>query len=161
MAAVISPSETLLEMDLKAPALRCGEFEGRWRHVATAWPYSILAITAAARPMAPVEYVFRFECSGYRQIPVTGRPWDLSTNKPLPFDRWPTGRNILPSVFRPEWRGGECLYLPCDRLSIEGHPNWLAQHPARLWDASRGIICYLEQLNELLTSNDYSGTRSP
>jgi hypothetical protein len=160
MAAVISPSEALLEMDLKTPALRCGEFDGRWRHVTTTWPYAIFTVTAAPRPNAPAEYAFRFECSGYRQLPITGRPWDLCSNKPLPFDQWPTGRSILPSIFRPEWKGGECLYLPCDRLSIEGHPNWLAQYPTRLWDTSRGIICYLEQLHDLLTSNDYSGTRS-
>ena len=73
---------------------------------------------------------------------------------------WPYGRVIVPSVFRPEWRQGLCLYLPCDRLSFEGHVNWSNEHPARLWNPERGIVCYLEQLYELLTSKDYTGTRS-
>ncbi len=161
MAAVMSPSEALLEMDLKAPAFRCGEVEGRWRHATTSWPHSVVIVTAAPRPNAPAEYGFRFECSGYRQMPVTGQPWDLAANAPLAADRWPTGRSILPSVFRPEWKRGRCVYLPCDRLSIEGHPTWINEHPPRLWNASRGIVCYLEQLYELLNSNDYTGTRRP
>jgi hypothetical protein len=159
MTTVRSPSEALLEMDLKSPAFRCGELEGRWRHVTTTWPHSVIAITAASRSNAPADYVFRFECSGYRQTPVTGQPWDLGANAPLPADRWPNGRSIIPSVFRPEWKSGCCIYLPCDRLSIEGHPNWLSEHPARLWDPARGMVCYLEQLHELLTSKDYTGTR--
>jgi hypothetical protein len=160
MVAVISPSQVLLEMDLKAPAFRCGEIERRWRHVSTAWPRSIITVAAAPRPNAPEEYAFCFECSGYRQTPVTGQPWDTAASAPLAATRWPTGRQIVPSVFRPEWKAGSCVYLPCDRLSLEGHPNWLNQHPARLWNPARGIICYLEQLHELLNSNDYTGARS-
>jgi len=55
------------------------------------------------------------------------------------------------------WKNAECLYLPCDRMSIEGHPNWQHEHPSRLWNPERGIICYVEQLHDLLNSNDYSG----
>jgi len=159
MLPVKSPSEALLKMDLEAPAFRCGEIEERWRLITTVWPHATIAVTAAPRPNAPTEYEFRFECSGYRQTPATGQPWDTGTNMPLPADRWPTGRAIVPSIFRPEWKNGTCIYLPCDRLSIEGHPNWLSDHPAQLWDTTRGIVCYLEQLHELLTSNDYTGTR--
>jgi hypothetical protein len=49
------------------------------------------------------------------------------------------------------------LYLPCDRMSIEGHDNWRNEHPNRLWQPDRGIICYLEQLNGLFFESDYSG----
>jgi hypothetical protein len=94
---------------------------------------------------------------GYRPNPVTAQPWNLKDHTALPGAQWPTGRSIVPSVFRPEWKQGHCLYLPCDRMSIEGHDNWRNEHPSRLWQPARGIICYLEQLHELFYQSDYSG----
>lgn len=157
MNILVPPGLILLEQDLTAPEFRCGEVEGRWRHVHIAWPYAVIAVCSPARPRSPTEYGFRFECSGYRQIPVTAQPWDIGTNSPLPPGRWPTGTSIVPSVFRPGWKQGQCLYLPCDRMSIEGHDQWQTQHPSRLWQPSRGIICYLEQVYELLNQSDYTG----
>ncbi len=157
MNIVVPPDRTLLEQDLAAPGIRCGEIEGRWRHVATSWPYVIFGLAAPTRPNAPLEYGFRFECSGYRQVPATAQPWNIEANQPLPPPRWPKGGPIVSSVFRPEWRQGQCLYLPCDRLSIEGHPNWRNEHPSRLWQPQRGLICYLEQLHDLFFQGDYSG----
>jgi hypothetical protein len=157
MNAVLPPDRALFEQDLVAPEFRCGEIEGRWRHVATCWPYAIIAVSAPERPNAPKEYGFRFECSGYRQNPATGQPWDLDANTPLPASRWPTGNAIFTSVFRPTWKQGQCLYLPCDRMAMEGHDGWRNQHPHRLWQAARGIICYLEQIFELFNQGCYTG----
>lgn len=157
MNIAVSPDRLLLEQDLAAPEFRCGEIEGRWRHVGISWPHAIIAVNAEARPNSPNEYGFRFECSGYRQTPVTAQPWDLRDNVPLAFGRWPTGKSILPSIFRPDWKGGQCLYLPCDRISIEGHENWRNEHPSRLWQPQRGILCYLEQVHDLLNQDDYTG----
>lgn len=157
MNAVLPPDRRLVEDDLAAPEFRCGEIEGRWRYVATAWPHVVITVAAAPRPAAPPEYGFRFECTGYRQSAPTAQPWDVSANAALAPNRWPTGRSILPSIFRPQWKDGTCLYLPCDRLSIEGHGNWQHEHPGRMWNPARGIVCYLEQLHDLLNSNDYTG----
>jgi hypothetical protein len=154
------PDHVLLESDLAVPEFRCGEIERRWRHILTKWPFAIIAVSAAERPGSPAEFVLRFECSGYRQNPVTARVWNLETDTPLPTTDWPTGRSIVPSVFRPSWKQGTCLYLPCDRLSIEGHEQWRQEHPSRLWQPSRGIICYLEQVYELLNQSDYTGVCS-
>jgi hypothetical protein len=151
------PDRLLLEQDLAAPGIRCGEIEGRWRHVATCWPHVIFAVSAPPRGNEPLEFGFRFECSGYRQNPATAQPWDLKADTPLPGARWPRGGLIFSSVFRPEWKQGHCLYLPCDRMSIEGHGNWQNDHPSRLWQPKRGLICYLEQLHELFHQSDYSG----
>jgi hypothetical protein len=156
----LPPDRVLFEQDLAAPEFRCGEIEGRWRHLATRWPHAIFAVPAPERPNAPREFGFRFECSGYRQNPTTAQPWDLDADGPLPPNRWPTGRSMVPSVFRPGWKNGQCLYLPCDRLSIDGHTDWHHQHPSRLWQPARGIICYLEQLYELLNQSDYTGVCS-
>jgi hypothetical protein len=157
MSALVPPDRLLLEQDLAAPEFRCGEIEARWRHVATRWPFAIFAVSAAERPRSPAEYGFRFECSGYRQNPPTAQPWDLGADAPLPANRWPNGRSIVPSVFRPKWKEGKCLYLPCDRISIDGHEKWRHDHPSRLWQPSRGIVCYLEQVYELLNQGDYTG----
>lgn len=159
MNAPVPPGLLLLEADLAAPEFRCGEIEGRWRHVSTVWPHTIIAVVAPPRPNSPNEFAFRFECSGYRADAVTAQPWSLASDGRLPAAQWPTGRNILLSIFRPDWLGGSCLYLPCDRLSIRNHVQWPSLHPGRLWRPDRGIICYLEQLYELLNQSDYSGVR--
>ena len=150
MSATITPDRLLLEQDLAAPDFRCGQVEGRWRHVATTWPHVIIAVSAEVIGQPDAEVGFRFECSGYRQAPVTGHPWDVDGNAPLPATRWPSGNAILKSIFRPDWKEGKCLYLPCDRMALEGHDQWRAQYPNRLWQPARGIICYLEQLHDLL-----------
>ncbi|HKX50766.1 MAG TPA: hypothetical protein VJQ48_10095 [Candidatus Binatia bacterium] len=157
MNVILPPDKLLLEMDLAAPSFRCGEIEQRWRHIATRWPHVIVAVPAPPRPSGPSEFGFRFECSGYRQTPVTAQPWDIDTDAPLVRAKWPTGRSIVPSVFRPDFKHGHCLYLPCDRMALEGHGNWPTEHPSRLWQPSRGIICYLEQVYELFNQGDYSG----
>src|SRR5215470_8572802 len=108
MNAPVPPDRVLLELDLAAPEIRCGEIEGRWRHLVTAWPYVVIAVAAPPRPGAPENFEFRFNCSGYRTTPVTAQPWNGAANQPLPAARWPTGPSIVSSVFRPEWKGGQC-----------------------------------------------------
>src|SRR4051812_34977568 len=131
MIAISSPDRAILEQDLAAPEFRCGEVEGRWRRVVDGWPHVVLAVSAPERPRSPGWFGFRFECSGYRSNPVTAQPWDLDANLPLAPGRWPTGPKIIASIFKPDWKQGQCLYLPCDRMSIEGHDNWRSQYPSR------------------------------
>lgn len=159
MTVHVPPDQFMLQQDLAAPEFRCGEFDGRWRHVTTKWPHAVIAVAAAERAGAPPEYAFRFECSGYRNTPVTAQPWSIPDGAPLPPNKWPMGRSLVPAVFRPDWKDGSCLYLPCDRISIDGHNNWAHEHPSRLWQASRGILCYLEQIYDLLNQSDYTGVR--
>jgi hypothetical protein len=66
---------------------------------------------------------------------------------------------MMAAVFNPGWKQGQCLYLPCDRMSIEGHDNWRCEYPSRLWQPARGIICYVEQIYEFFHQSDYSGIR--
>jgi hypothetical protein len=161
MNAPLPPDRVLLELDLAAPEFRRGEIEGRWRHVSTNWPHAVIAVAAPPRPKAPAEFGFRFDCTGYRRTPPTARPWDINANAPLPAVGWPTGPSLVSAVFRPTWKNGCCLYLPCDRMSIEGHDNWRNEHPSRLWQPDRGIICYLEQIYGLFFDSDYSGICCP
>jgi len=91
---------------------------------------------------------------------VTAQPWDLEANAPLKVDRWPKGQGRVALAFNVGWKNGTCLYLPCDRLSIEGHDNWRHDHPALLWDRDKGICKYLGIIHELLNSNDYGPGRA-
>lgn len=161
MNAVLPPDRAALQFHLAGPEFRCGEMEGRWRLLGLEWPCVRIAVAAAPRPGAPSEYAFRFTCDGYPVNPVSAQPWDEQGMRPLEGRRWPGGRGVVPSVFRPDWQMGHCLYLPADRLSIVGHPNWRVQHPSRLWRPERGIVCYLEQIHDLLASSDYTGLRGP
>lgn len=160
MTAPLPPDRLMLEHDLAAAEFHCGEAEGRWRHIGTTWPHTIIAVSAPERLNAPASFAFRFECSGYRQTPVTAQPWDAERNAPLTPTKWPTSPVHVSAVFRPDWKNGQCLYLPCDRLSIEGHSDWPAKYPSRLWKPGRGIICYLEQIYDLFHHSDYTGVVS-
>jgi hypothetical protein len=153
------PDERALHEDLAGGDFQLAVHRGRWGLARVAWPHVEIEVAAAARPGAPAAYGFRFECSGYPQQPATGRPWDIAAGAPLPFPRWPGGRSRVPAVFRPDWKDGACLYLPCDRLSIVGHHQWPADHPGQIWRPDRGLIVYLEAVHELLNSHDYAGVR--
>ena len=156
MNMVLPPDRALLEQDLVAPAIRCGEIEGRWRHVATRWPHVIFGVAAPPRQNAPLEYGFRFECSGYRQTPVTAQPWNIKADQPLAGAR--SGPRADPSCRRSSGLNGaraNASICPATGMSIEGHPNWRNEHPSRLWQPKRGIICYLEQLYDLFNQSDY------
>lgn len=153
-------AETILRAHLEAGPFQSGVDRGRWRLVASEWPLAIIAVSAAERPGGPSEYAFRFECTGYPQTPPTAQPWSEANNAPLAPDRWPGGRSRVPLAFNPRWKSGQSLYLPCDRLAIEGHDLWKTKHPSLIWSPQRDITHYLQVIYELLNSSDYSGPRS-
>ncbi|WP_291305934.1 hypothetical protein [Devosia sp. 67-54] len=159
-AALLLPDERALRSYLEAASFRLAVHTGRWRALLVAWPYVIIEVAAAPRPRAPSHYALRFNCAGFPSVPPTAQPWSVETNNPLPFARWPNGRSRVPAVFRPDWKNGTCLYLPCDRESIVGHDNWRQEHPDLIWRADQGLALYLRAVHELLNSDDYTGTRN-
>jgi hypothetical protein len=154
-------AETVLRAHLDGGPFRSGVDRGRWRLVALAWPHVVIAVSAAERAGAPSEYAHRFECTGYPQTAPTAQPWSEADDEPLAYDRWPGGRLRVPAAFNPGWKSGQALYLPCDRLAIEGHDPWATQHPSMIWSPRRDITQYLHVIYELLNSSDYSGLRRP
>ena len=58
-------------------------------------------------------------------------------------------------TFRPDWKSGDALYIPCDRESFVGHDGWVTQYPQLIWKPANGISHYLEVVHELLQSRDY------
>lgn len=159
-AVAILPDERALRADVAAAPFLLGVHVGHWQVGAIDWPFVNIAVFAAARANAPSEWWFRFDCSGYPQQAPTARPWDVATSGPLPGCRWPGGKTRIPAVFRPDWKEGICLYLPCDRVAAAGHDAWRVDHPALIWSPSRGIVLYLGELHALLNSSDYTGVRN-
>jgi hypothetical protein len=154
-----TPDERAFQADVQSASFLLGVRDQRWRLAAPVeWPLVYIAVAAAERAKAPKEYVFRFNCAGYPRG-VTASLWDLA-RKALPaITEWPSGRSRVPSVFRPDWKSGTALYVPCDSVSIQGHDAWHTKHPSQCWSEKIGIVRYLEVLSELLNSSDYSGLR--
>ena len=146
------PDERAFRADIGKPAFRLAQAEGRWHLVGIVWPHVLIAVTAADGRA----YVLRFNCAGYPQQPPTGGPWDPEKNTILPVALWPRNKGgRLGTVFRPDWKGGTALYLPCDRESIAGHDNWRHELPSKIWRPAAGINQYLELVHELLNCADY------
>lgn len=156
MAAPSTPDESVFQAHLLGGRFRSGAAAGRWRLVSIRWPHAIFAVMAADG----IEYGLRFECTDYPRTPATAQPWELTSDAPLATNRWPTGRERIPLAFNPDWKNATCLYLPCDRQSIEGHANWYQQHPSLVWDPALGIVHYLRVVHDLLNSGDYRGRRA-
>jgi hypothetical protein len=152
----MSPDEAVFRAHLAGGRFRSGVASGRWRLISVAWPHAIFGVRACDG----IEYGLRFECIDYPRTPATARLWDIDLNGPLSVSKWPGGRERIPLAFNPGWKNGSCLYLPCDRLSIEGHGNWYQQHPSLVWDAALGIVHYLRVVHDLLNSGDYGGRRA-
>lgn len=153
------PDERVFRYHIRQGPFQSGVDRGHWRLVAITWPNALIGIRAARREPAPDEYVLCFECTDYPRMAPTAQPWDPETGEPLPTALWPTGRSRVALAFNPGWKSGQCLYLPCDRLSIEGHDPWRTQHPEMIWSPSGDITQYLRIVHDLLTSSDYTGLR--
>lgn len=138
-----------LEAHLASGRFRAGAAKGRWKWLSTSWP--IVYVEVAARDAR--RFVLRFDCTGYPDTAPTATLWDLQGQQQLPAARWPRGGRVS-QVFNPGWQGGAALYIPCDRQSIPGHGNWVAEHPWLIWRPDRGLLQYVEAVCEVLQSKE-------
>ena len=153
---IVSAAEAALRRDLAAGRFISGEAAERWRLIRISWPHVLITV----RALDGIDYGLRFECTNYPQQAVTAQPWDVGADAPLGHALWPTGVSRIPLAFNPGWKAGTCLYIPCDRHSIEGHEAWVHAHPALLWEPAKGICKYLGVVHQLLNSGDYGGRRA-
>lgn len=155
----MTPAERVFRSHLEKGPFQSGVDRGRWGLVSVNWPHSVISVSAAERAGAPSEYSFRFELSNYPAIAPTAQPWNATGNGPLDRASWPGGRGRIQHAFNPDWKGGSCLYLPCDRYAIEGHDPWRVQHSEMIWNPKGDITQYLRIIHDLLDSEDYKGLR--
>lgn len=153
---IVPAAAVALRRDLAGGRFQSGVAAGRWRQVALEWPYLLVELRAADGS----HYGLMFECTDYPRTPVTARPWDVATATPLAPELWPAGTSRIPVVFNPDWKGGRCLYLPCDRLALDGHEEWPTTQAALLWEPARGLCKYLNIVSELLNAPEYRGRRA-
>lgn len=142
-------SEFILEQHIQSARFLAGASRGRWQLMELEWP--LLFVQISSRVGTSV--VLKIDCNGYPQQPPTATPWDYDKVTKLDTALWPSGGRVS-NVFRPDWKNGTALYLPCDRVSIEGHPNWYNEYPSLIWDPQRGIVQYLEAIHDLLQSHE-------
>lgn len=144
------PTNDELVKHLNSGRFLAGVSKGRWRLVDTQQlPIVFIEIGAGDGR----KFVLRFECTGYPETPPTATVWDLTTDKQLSANNWPSGGRVS-QVFNPSWKGGSALYIPCDRQSIEGHPNWHAEYSWLIWRPEKGLLQYIEAICEVLNSHE-------
>lgn len=151
------PDERTFRSHVDAGPFQSGIERQDWRLISIEWPYAVIAVATPARQNAPSEVALRFELSDYPQQPPTAQPWDISADAPLPPALWPVGGQAG-EVFKPEWNSA-ALYIPCDRVAIQGHPGWVGQHPGHLWHPNLDISHYLRVVRNVLNSSGYAGVR--
>lgn len=159
MTTVVRADERVFRAHLEDGPFLSGVDRGRWRPVSVNWPFAVIAVSAAPRAGVPGEYAFRFELTNYPQCAPAARLWDAARDAPLEFKNYPTGRHRAQMAFRIDWNNGQALYLPCDRIAIQGHEAWRTQHPSMIWSSADDITKYLRIIYDLLNSNDYTGVR--
>lgn len=148
----MAPDEQCLRADLMSARFLSGEDRNRWAFKQLEWPFLLVDVIARDGRA----YALRLNCAGYPTSPPTGTFWDLATNRRLPFDRWPQGGERIQLAFKPGWKDGNALYIPCDRESFVGHDAWISQYPQLIWKPAKGITHYLEVVYDLLQSRDYA-----
>src|SRR6185503_12276345 len=115
-------SQESLDQHVNSGRFLAGVARGRWKVVGSQFPFLFVDVTARDGRAVTL----RFTCIDYPAQPPTAAPWDMATGQPLAQPRWPKGGRVS-QVFNPGWKGGTALYIPMDRQSIEGHPNWVTE----------------------------------
>jgi hypothetical protein len=154
---VISPSERLFREHIAGGRFQTGIDRGEWRIVEErGWPHVVIAVSAAEQANGPSEFNLLFDLTDYPTRAPTGMPWDLESNARLSEDKRPKGHRVG-MAFRVNWESGRALYVPYDRVALEGHPDWKRQFPTLCWEPTKTITFYLRNVHELLNDDDYVG----
>ena len=148
------PDQSLFKGHLEEASFQMGVDRGQWGIVDApdniSWPNVIIWCRAAPGDTGFEKYYFRFNLENYSASAPTAVPWDIDAQKPLAHEFWPAWSDRLRKVFNPRWNGGVCLYAPCDRLAMKGHPKWPEQYPTDYWTPDSTIVKYLRFLEKIL-----------
>ena len=144
-----APAEEVFQGHLNNAEYLSGVMDQSWGNVSNSkglqWPLAIFWVMAKNG----IKYFFRFDLQGYNEHAPTAILWDIEKSLPLEQSKWPSWNKRTKQVFR-KW-GKECLYLPCDRLALQGHNNWNQQHAYLTWKAYQDSFTkYLVELYQIL-----------
>lgn len=157
-SVVMAPDEHAVREHLRGGRFQAGVAAGCWSLTSVAWPFVVIAVSAAERPNSPTEFVLRFELSGYPHAAPTGGLWDLAADSSLPAERRPKGDEAA-QLFRTDgWAGGSAaMYAPWDRIGLQSHPDWAQTHSLRAWNPTRDLSFILANVHDVLNADDYLG----
>jgi hypothetical protein len=141
------PGRRRLERDLASEDFDIGTSAGMWRVVSMDWPELVVAITAGDGR----EVGMRLDVDGYPTAAPAGQPWDLDRGALLDSEFWPVS-SLAVGTFRKDWSvaNGGAPYVACDRIALNGHPDWPNAHPDRAWNPGRSIAFYLHEMHREL-----------
>jgi hypothetical protein len=146
LATPPNPVDLAIRRDLGCARLLAASDDGRFGTTTYDFPIVVawMAIDAG-------RLVIRLDCAGYPSQAPAGCLWDPASGLPLATEHWPIGGRAE-SVFRKDWSpsNGGAPYLACDRVAINTHPDWPSTLIGRIWNSSRTIYDYLEQVSAAL-----------
>ena len=132
----------LLDADLASTHVELGVHRGWWSIDTVEFPTVVASFAVPVTLYAPGRLTLHVDCTDFPQQAPTAYPIDPVTGAILAPGSRPThGRCAM--TFRSDWEGGRALYLPVDRVALNGHPNWRQEHPHEVWDPARGIVQFL------------------
>lgn len=155
--AAMTVAERVFRAQVEDGLFRSGVARGKWRVESIAWPVTMIAVAAAARPGAPAFFLLRFDLTDFPSTPPTAQLWDDTEGHRLSDRSWPLGKDHVERAFTRNWEGGAAIYLPCDRRGLAAHPEWSSVHAELAWTPQRHISFYLDIVHGLLNSADYHG----
>lgn len=157
----MGPDERLFRERVQGGAFALGEADGRWRLISVDWPQALVWVAAANRDGAPDGYILCINLDRYPSQAPTAQFWSIEADAPLPLDQWPRGApgSRVDRAFNPGWRR-DAIYMPCDRVALQGHGRWPTQYRRYLWTSKKDITFYLNIIHDLLHSTHYQGVRS-
>lgn len=148
------PSRDVFLQHLDAADYLAGEMEGNWgthNNEGPEWPFVIFWIKLEDGG----KIYLRFNFQDYNRLAPNSIPWDQTTNNVLDSPKWPKYNKRCSQIFRPEWRR-DALYLPCDRIAINGHGDWPQKHPYLIWKAGDSFVKYLKEVYQALNPDSYA-----
>lgn len=154
----MNPEHATFLAHIDLPAFQDGTDRGLWGlHTPRdqiVWPHVIFWLPADAKVMPCGKVYLRFDLQGYPLKAPTACPWDVEANGILPEARWPKGRTQVDAIFKPKWKSF-ALYVACDRVAMEGHPDWPEKYPSLWWQSTFTIVKYLDFIQSCLNRCQY------
>ena len=149
---MIGPDEKIFDEHLKSAEYFIAVEDGKWAMVDSdfEWPKRLFWIKSTLPKYLNDRVYFLFDLANYPSAAPSAVPWDIEINIKLGINRWPSGNDRVEKAFKPNWDGGNSLYIPCDRSTMKDHPNWQQQYPQDRWTSDKTIVHYLRIVYELL-----------
>ena len=151
--------KNLLEQHLSEAEFQIGVDRGWWGVRAEegsgfAWPHLLAWIKCSLPDFYSDRLYLRFDLSGYNHQAPSASMWDIEISSYLEPVKWPKGTAQIVSIFKAH-NHQMCLYHPCDRYAIVGHPQWSVQYGDLLWKPGDKLIKYIRDLHVRINPDSY------